>query len=100
MGPSSGQLPRSGQGTAALSCPTLGHLLGVSVGSRDGFSPCLRFGAAAVLRAAGSSVPLARKTGWVAWHGMASMGEASWPSWSLGLDSSGGLPPSPWPIPG
>lgn len=67
MAPSSGRLPRSG---LLLCAQCWGIPLAVSACSRDWFVPCLCFGAVAVPRGAGSSVPLAHKTGWVAWHGV------------------------------
>ena len=107
MPPGSGRLPCSGQGTAAPLCLALGHPLGVSAGSWDGFALRLCFGAAAVPRGAGSSVPLAHKTGWVAWHGVPLDGRDG-PALlvpragQLRVCLSPSLPPSPctWPIPG
>lgn len=90
-GPGSSRLLHLGQGTAASSCLVLGHPLDVSVGSWGGFAPYLCFGAVAAPLGAGSSVLLAHRAGWVAWHSMAHslVGEAGQPSWSPGLGSLG-----------
>lgn len=67
MASSSGQLLCAG---LLLCAQCWGIPLAVCVGSWDGFVFCLYFGTVPVPRGAGSSVRLAHKTVWVAWHGV------------------------------